>query len=99
MIPSAVADSSPIKRWDVLLFLTPSPARARSARDAKGGLSDRYDFFPKISNGFNVLRTCFLTILHRLRAIAEKFFFECLFVRSSVRSSAPLGDHPLILPD
>ena len=32
-------------------FLTPSPARARSARDAKDGLSNRYDFFPKISNG------------------------------------------------
>ena len=42
--------------------------------------------FQKFQMALNVLRTCFLTILHRLRAIAEKFFFECLFVRPFVRS-------------
>ena len=42
--------------------------------------------FQKFQMALNVLRTCFLTILHRLRAIAEKFFFECLLVRSLVRS-------------
>ena len=57
-------------------FLTPLAGPARPGNlDAKGGLSYRYHFFQKFQMALNVLRTCFLTILHRLRAIAETFFF------------------------
>ena len=64
--------------------------RARNVSHSPGGVLSAYHalilVLPKFQMALNVLRTCFLTILHRLRAIAEKKCFECLLVRSLVRS-------------
>ena len=67
-------------------WLFDGPRRpARGARGTRSAVSVTGTiFFQKFQMALKVLRTCFLIILYRLRAIAEKFFFECLLVRSFV---------------